>query len=173
MPSLRSSLPSLCTSLLFLDFSSSSDNNSKFRGFSCDLCVLVTPRSVFWGLFSPFNSFVVVVVVETNYIIMQKTHECLLIVKKRNHRTEESRIRRDVSLTPLQLPPLAWVMVLWNSCAIEVDLTIPFPGLSASPYHCAGGDLLVHNSLGPPSLTIQAVFPSAPLTCCLVSEQCL
>lgn len=47
-----------------LTFPPSSDNNSKFRGFSCDLCVLVTPRSVFWGLFSPFNSLLLLLLLK-------------------------------------------------------------------------------------------------------------
>ena len=47
-----------------------------------------------------------VVVVETNYIIMQKTHECLLIEKKKKiTELKNLELEGTFPLTPLQLPP--------------------------------------------------------------------
>lgn len=62
------------------------------------ICILGPPLSLQFFV-------VVVVVVETNYIIMQKTHECLLIEKKKNTELKNLELEGTFPLTPLQLPP--------------------------------------------------------------------
>lgn len=86
---------------------------------------MAPPGPMLWRI--PLQFFVVVVVAEIFDIIIQETHECLLVVENLNS-TEEQRVKSDTSPTPLHLPHR------FGDChreQIVVDLTVPLP-----PQHC-------------------------------------